>query len=196
VKKPYDTLVLNKHWAAVHIIGYRRCISLIYQGHARPLDDDFIPYTYEDWVKFSTLPKVLDGDYATINTVSMKIAVPDIIVLNDYAKLNAKDVKYSRENLFHRDKFICQYCGKMFKRDELTVDHIIPKSLGGNNDWCNVVASCRPCNSKKADRTIKQAGMKLLKYPTEPKWFSPIHKVSASPNIRTNWKKFLKIGGV
>jgi len=170
-------------------------MSLIYQGHARALDADFILYDFDAWVEFSRLPKVLDDGYDFINTVNHKIAIPDIITLTKYDRLPQRDIKFSRENIFARDDHICQYCGKKFKRESLTIDHVIPKCRGGTNHWNNTVASCKKCNNLKGDRTPEQVGLKLLRKPTEPKWFNTLHKIVSVQGVRPSWKKFLSSVG-
>jgi len=130
-----------------------------------------------------------------VNTVKHKIAVPDIIVLNKYDRLPNREIKYTRQSIFERDRFICQYCGKKFKRNELEVEHVIPRAQGGKSIWSNVVAACNSCNSKKRDRTPEEAGMKLLKKPHEPKWYGPFEKLKNKPHIRPSWKVFMeKVG--
>ena len=196
MNKLYDTLVLNKVYIPIHVIGYKRCMSLIYQDNAKSLDKNFMPYAFKDWVEYSSYPEVLDDGYAMINTVKHKIAIPDIIVLTAYDRLPRREIKYSRENVFHRDGYVCQYCGEKFKRDDLTIDHVIPKSHGGSNLWNNLVCCCDPCNGKKADRTPGQASMRLIREPVEPRWISPLHKVAHGPNMRPGWEKFLGSVGI
>ena len=193
MKTKYDTLVLNRLWAPIHIIDWKKTVNLMYQEIAQGLDNDFLVYhSFNDWLEHSKKPEVLDGDYMFVNSPNIKICVPDIVVLRQYDKFNVRDIKYSRENVFARDKFICQYCGHQFKRDDLTIDHVIPKSLGGTNKWTNVVACCKPCNHKKADQLLAKAGMKLLHKPTEPKWKTPLGKAVDSVGCRHAWKKFMK----
>ena len=143
-------------------------MSLLYTDKARSLDQDFIVYDWKNWLDFTNLQ--INGEYNMVRTSTYKVAVPDILVLTGYHKIPQRDIKYSRENVYHRDGYVCQYCGKRFKRDELTLDHVIPRSLGGRGTWDNVVAACSPCNAKKADRTPEQAGMYLIHPPTEPRW--------------------------
>jgi len=188
----YDTLILNKHWAPIHIVDWKRTVNLMYQGIGQALDNDFMAYTFESWLEYSKQPRVLDDGYMFVNSPNLKVAIPDIIVLKEYGNFNVREVKFSRENTFHRDKFRCMYCGDQFRRDDLTIDHIIPKSRGGTNSWKNVVACCKPCNHKKADRTPKEAGIKLLSPPTEPQWHTPLNKAAGRPDIRPAWKNFLK----
>jgi len=188
MKKLHDTLVLNKAWIPVHIISWRKGMSLIYQNNAHALDRDFIAYDFQNWLEFSTKNA---HDYAKVHTVSMAIAVPEIIVLTKYDKLPTRDVKYSRENVYHRDHNKCMYCGVQFTIKEMTIDHIIPKSHGGRTTWDNVVAACKPCNNKKADRTPIQAGMKLIKQPKKPNWINPITSVRSKAHICVSWQKFM-----
>ena len=189
--KYYDTLVLNKFWAPVNIINYKKCMGLIYQDAAMSLDTDFVTYNFESWLEFSMLPKVLDDGYCFVNTVKLKVAIPDIIVLKKYDRLPYRDVKFSRQSIFQRDNFICQYCNKQFKKSELEVEHVIPKCQGGKSLWNNVVSSCGVCNDKKGGRTPEQADMKLIHPPKEPSWVSPYQHLKSKPDIRPAWKKYL-----
>jgi len=191
----YDTLVLNKYWTAIQICSWKRAFSLLYQESAKAVDAEYIQYDFANWVEFSNLPTTLDDSFEFVNTVKYKIAVPDLIVLTKYDRLPKKDVKFSRENVFHRDKFTCQYCGQHFKHNILTIDHIIPKSRGGTNKWDNVVTCCYSCNERKADKSLRQSGMRLLKVPTEPKWYGLIGKTISLGSIRPSWGKFLNTVG-
>lgn len=95
--------------------------------------------------------------------------MPSIIRLKKYTpRHNKKNKVYNRGAIFKRDKNTCQYCGKKFQTSELTIDHVMPKSMGGKTSWENCVACCNDCNSKKANRTPKMAQMKLLYKPFKP----------------------------
>jgi 5-methylcytosine-specific restriction endonuclease McrA len=97
----------------------------------------------------------------------------------------------SRKNIILRDENICQYCGGDFHTDDLTMDHVVPKSQGGEKSWENIVASCKPCNQKKGNRTPEQAGMKLLK---EPKPLTgPGMLKRRSDSLHEDWKNYLDI---
>jgi len=194
MKTRYDTLILNRLYIPNHIVSWQRAVSLLYQGAARSLDMDLIPYDWDSWIEYSRLPGFDDTYYNYVNSTSLKVAVPDILVLSTYDRLPIRDVKATRENIFARDHNKCAYCGQQFKRVELTIDHIIPKSHGGNNSWKNCISSCKSCNHKKSDKTPEQAGMPLKFKPTEPKWCDALHKVIKNQNIRPNWMKFL--GGI
>ena len=188
MKKLNDVLVLNRNWVALHIINWRKAISLIYQDAAHALDKDYISYTYNDWQSFSTANA---EDYAKISTVSYSVAIPEIVVLTKYDRLPTRDVKFSRENILHRDKYKCQYCGGEFTVKELTVDHINPRCLGGKNTWENLVACCKDCNTKKADKSLAQVGMRLIKKPIKPNWLNPITNARVKAHICKSWSKFL-----
>jgi len=191
MKRSYDTLVLNKLYIPIHIVSWKRSVSLLYQEIARSLDQDLIPYSYEDWVVYSNLPGFDETYYKFVQSSSVRLAIPDILVLRDYKLIPKRDIKFTRENVFHRDNQKCAYCGRKFKMSDLTIDHIVPKSKGGNNSWKNTISSCKSCNNKKADRTPKEAGMRLLFQPTEPRWVDSFSKITKNPNIRPTWLKFL-----
>lgn len=184
--KKHDVLVLNKSFIPIHIISWQKCMSLLIQESARALDRDFVTYDLPDWFAFSSTNK----SYPAVQTIKHRILVPEVIVLKTYNHLPQRDVKYSRQTLFQRDKFKCAYCGYKFDKNSLTVDHILPRSKGGHSNWSNTVSCCKPCNFKKADRTPEQANMKLLVKPKKPVWFSPLSDVKANHPCKS-WLKFM-----
>lgn len=188
MKKFNDTLVLNRSWIPVHIIGWQKAMSHLVQENAHALDRDFVRYTFPDWLEFS---RINANDYNKIHTVTLTIAIPEIIVLDKYNHLPDRDIKFSRENIIARDKNRCQYCGEIFPTKELQIEHIVPRSKGGKKTWNNLVASCHKCNSFKANRTPEEAGMKLIRKPVKPSWINPISHVKGRANICVSWKKWL-----
>lgn len=181
-----DVLVLNKSFLPIHIIEWDRCMSLIIQESARPLDRDFVAYDFLDWLTFSEIT----DDYPVVGTVRYKIAVPEIIVLKTYNNLPIRDVKYSRQTLFQRDKFTCGYCNTLFDRRSLTVDHIVPRSQGGHSNWLNTVTCCKPCNYKKSNRTPEQAKMRLYAKIKKPMWISPLTGLKNTHPCKS-WHRFM-----
>jgi len=185
MKRKPDVLVLNRNHQAVQICEWQKAMSLICQDAARSLDRDGIIYTFEDWMVFSDMTE----EYPTVNTVSHRIAVPEIIVLQKYDRLPVRDVKYSRQTLFHRDRHTCAYCGQVFRREDLTVDHIKPRAQGGTTTWLNTITACKPCNGLKANRTPEEASMHLRFKPKKPVWLSPLMHVKADHPCQT-WLRY------
>ena len=186
--KKNDILVLNRVWVPLHIIEWKKAMSLIYTENARPLSKDFISYTYSDWLDFSIRNA---EEYNKISTSNYKIAIPEIIVLTNYDNIPKREIKYSRQTVFERDRFICQYCGIEFPIKELTIDHVVPRSKGGKSTWDNSVSCCKKCNHDKSDRTLAQAGMKLIHKPIHPSWVSPMTKLSAKVHTCKSWNHFM-----
>lgn len=139
-----EVLLLNHDFTPLNVCSLKRALGLLFVGKA-----DVIHY---------------DGSY--IRTPNGKIEVPSVIRLKYYVRRPVPELKLTRKNIFARDDYTCQYCGQ--KGGELTVDHVIPKKMGGRTDWDNLVCCCKKCNSKKRDKTPHQAGMKLLRPPRRP----------------------------
>lgn len=113
--------------------------------------------------------EVLESYEETVSSPSVTFNIPCVARLKAAVPSSKKGVKFSRINVLTRDGFQCQYCGKRFPRRQLNYDHVTPRNQGGRTVWDNIVTSCYPCNSRKAGRTPKQAGMRLLKSPHRPK---------------------------
>lgn len=103
----------------------------------------------------------------TIKIKNKTIHLPKIVVLRKYIKMNHKP-RFSRKNVYLRDNYTCQYCGKKFDYDDLTFDHVIPRKNGGKTEWNNIVTACKDCNGKKGGKTLEESNMKLLSYPSLP----------------------------
>lgn len=194
-----NTLVLNRGWSAVQICSVRRAISLIYQGHAQVVDEDLQTYNFNDWSEVSQqMVEVDPGEF--VCSPSLKIKVPRVIVLMFYDKLPRREVRFSRKNIFERDNYTCQYCGikpptktqalKWMEKNQLNLDHIVPRSRGGKTLWSNIVTACYKCNSKKGNSTLEELGWKLRKAPTQPKWH-PTLNISLRFIPHKEWVNFL-----
>ena len=127
-----------------------------------------------------------EGD-ESIQCVGRRIKLPEIITLCNYSNVPTRAISFSRRNLFNRDKHICQYCGRQPGSDSLTVDHVMPRSRGGDTTWENCVLACVECNFRKADRTPEEAGMRLRKQPVKPKWNPGFSNRTRIPS----WDKFV-----
>ena len=104
-----------------------------------------------------------------ISSPSVTFKLPSVIVLKTVVKFISRNMKTSRKNILWRDNGQCQYCGIIEAPKDMTIDHVTPRSRGGENTWTNLVTCCKKCNQKKRDRTPKEAGMKLRKKPIKPK---------------------------
>lgn len=162
----HPTLVLNRNWQPVNITSVARSISMVYGDNARFVE----PSTYRlfDWQDWSEIP-VCDGE-PYVQAVSQRFRVPEIISLKHFDKLPNSLVTFNRRNIFKRDRFTCQFCGKQPDRQELTIDHVLPRSRGGTSTWTNCVLACLNCNRRKADRLPQEAGMRLRTKPVRPRW--------------------------
>jgi 5-methylcytosine-specific restriction endonuclease McrA len=187
-------LVLNRLWQAVNIIGARRAFGLLVRGHAQVVHhaaDDFKVFSMMDWIDFSRHNPPLSA-VETVHTVRHTIRLPRVILLTFFDKLPCKELKLTRNNVFERDKNQCQYCGRHFTREELNLDHVIPRHYGGRTTWENIVCSCVKCNTRKANRLPHEAGVRLIRKPVRPKW-RPVISLVLGTRHRELWKDFLDL---
>ena len=171
-------LVLNRVYQPVHITSVRRAFALLYQGAARAIDEEFRLFDFDSWSALAA------ASHDSVGTIGRRIRVPRVIVLLAYEHLPKARVRFSRFNIYARDESTCQYCGRKYRRSELNLDHVVPRSRGGSTTWENVVCSCIACNLRKGGRTPEQAGMKLRKKPVRPRWtpfFASSHRLTAPP---------------
>ncbi len=164
-------LVLNKHYKPIAVASVQRAFGLLVTGAAVALDKEYRTFDYESWAELAA-----DNGDDIIHTVKRALKVPRVLVLQAFDRLPRTQVRFSRNNVYLRDQFTCQYCGEVFARSKLNLDHVMPKSQGGRTSWTNVVASCVSCNTFKSNRTPEQAGLKLLKQPKRPDWASLVSR--------------------
>ena len=126
-------------------------------------------WSWQDSIKAVFLNRVnIIAEYESeVRSSSFSMKIPSVIALKKYIPISKKP-PFTRFNLFLRDNFSCQYCGDIFTSNDLTFDHVIPKSKGGETQWENVVAACAKCNLKKSDLQLSEANMKLIKKPFTP----------------------------
>jgi 5-methylcytosine-specific restriction endonuclease McrA len=188
-------LVLNRYWQPVNTCTARRAVTLLFLDHAqvvhRDVEDNYHTFDAEQWMKESTRSGIQDS--RRMRTVSSAFVVPEIIVLSHYDRLPRKAVKFTRHNVFLRDRYVCQYCGKHFEAKDLNLDHVIPRDKGGKTSWENVVTSCIRCNTKKANKYPHEARMIPLVVPRAPRW-RPFHAALQMQDMRPSWREFLASG--
>jgi 5-methylcytosine-specific restriction endonuclease McrA len=167
-------LVLNRGWTPIAVVSMERAFRLITgsvkgssEPKARIIDpaNDFRTFTWEDW---SLLQPSHDGE--RIRGAKRDYRIPEVILLSRYNKLPQQRVHFSRRTIYRRDGNQCQYCGKKPGTECLNIDHVTPRSQGGQTTWENCVLACIECNTRKADRTPEQARMVLLRKPVKPKF--------------------------
>lgn len=178
------TLVLNRNWQPINVATVARSLIMLWNESARIVDP--IDYQLYDWTDWTTL--VPDQDEPFIQAVSRRIRVPEVIALTQFDRMPTQKVTFSRRNVFKRDKYTCQYCGKQPGTHELTIDHVVPRAQGGQSTWENCVLACIDCNSVKADRTPAQARMRLLNTPVRPAW-KPVY--ADRIDRADSWSKFI-----
>ena len=158
------TLVLDSSFRPLAIIGWRRALELSFSDNIQVLDF------------------YLDGK---VHTITKAYPIPAVI-RTKYAGRHKQSFIPTRSNIFLRDCYQCQYCGIYGSRHTLTLDHLIPKVLGGKNTWENLVTACIPCNQMKGGRLLHETHMKLLRNPFKPKSF--FFSVNDPPE---EWKPYL-----
>lgn len=137
-------LVLNANYEPINVCNTRRALGLILAGKA----------------------DMIANGRGYIRTVSMVLPRPSVIRLEYMIHRPRLRVKLTRREVFRRDNYTCQYCGR--RTDDLTVDHVLPRHLGGQHTWTNVVTACQACNHRKGGRRLSEAHMTLLRPPREP----------------------------
>lgn len=158
------------------------------------LDSSFYPIQMIDWKKALTLffterAEIVEHHLdVEIRSTHESFKLPKVMRL--FTKVgNVNIVKFNRLNVFYRDNFQCQYCGGKFARKDLTLDHVIPRSKDGKSEWTNIVSSCAPCNTRKADKLLKDLSFDLIKRPIEPKWMS-LFLIKLGHKERRIWKEW------
>jgi 5-methylcytosine-specific restriction endonuclease McrA len=163
-------LVLNGSFEPLHFTNARRAITLVLSGKAESVEPS---------------PRV-------IRSPSQSFPLPSVIRLAIYIrKPFVERVAFNKKNILRRDHFACQYCGR--RGDRLTVDHVVPRSLGGQTIWTNVVAACLRCNLRKGNRSPEEAGMALRRTPAHPEFLFSLHflRHPHGPSFLDAWRKYL-----
>lgn len=148
-------LLLNADWSPLKFITDIRALNLLLKGRA-------------EIIHLNEMPSVWDEYF---NTPTTSYQVPATIRLVDRVNVSYTAPRFRKWVLYNRDGWLCQYCKKSLNWGSVTIDHVVPKSRGGKTTWKNCVVSCKGCNRKKGPLTPHEAGMNLIKQPSEPKLF-------------------------
>ena len=186
-------LVLNRFWQPVHTCSARRAVHLLCLGHAQVVqvegEEKFSTHDLGSWITYS---KGIVSE-EMIHSVRLALRVPKIIVLGIYERLPRLEVKFTRRNVFMRDKFTCQYCAKVLPDTKLNLDHVIPRDKGGKTTWENIVTSCVKCNTRKSNKLPRDADMYPLNPPFAPRW-RPLYGLQENGLADESWDHFLHMG--
>jgi 5-methylcytosine-specific restriction endonuclease McrA len=164
-----DVLVLNQNFVPLNVCRVRRATLLLLRGKAEMVEQE-------------------DGH---IRAAEMMFPMPSVIRLSTMVRRPVVQRRLTRREVFARDGYACQYCGKASR--SLTLDHIMPRSRGGQNTWLNVISACVTCNHRKAGRTPEEAGMRLLRDPGPPP-HNPYYPFYRYLSRRPTWRVFFPAG--
>lgn len=156
-------LWLNKSWLAHDTKTVEESFSTVCSERGLFLDTDYTPHDVGSWIN---LP--VEDDAKFIQLTQKRIRVPEIMLLAEYNRIPARKVVFCRRNVWRRDSGRCQFCGKLPDSDDVTMDHIHPKSKGGLSTFENCVLCCTTCNLKKGNRPLAHTGMRLQKMKRNP----------------------------
>ncbi len=189
-----NVLVLNKHYAALRVISARRAFCMLFKSIAEIVsleDSQYMSYDFESWREVSQFRAKYEREHHDwVRCVRFELAVPRIVRLLLYDRLPWTAVNLTRRNIYARDRNLCQYCGQKFPTSELSLDHVVPRSRGGRMTWNNMVCCCVACNTRKGGRRPREAGMKLIAEPVQPRR-SPVITLRLNSEKYASWKQFL-----
>lgn len=190
--KKETVLILNRNWQAIHVKSPLEAMTMMYSDSATALDirgeDHMIPLKWKDWVQ---LPIENETD-DFIQTIRGNIKIPKVLVLCNYDKVPRKRPKFCPKAVWDRDEGTCQYTGQKLTLHNANIDHVIPRSRGGKTDWHNCVLTHKDVNSKKANKTPEEAGLKLIRKPQDPKELPSTFYIRNKHNVR-EWDLFLNL---
>ena len=166
-----NVLVLNATYEPLNVVSVRRAIVLLLKEKA----------------------ELVEAAEAQLRAERVQFPVPLVIRLVTYIKVPRRfDLPVSRRTVLSRDNYTCQYCGAQPGKEELTIDHVLPRSRGGTHTWDNVVTACGPCNRRKGNRTPEEAGMPLSRPPYRPRYVAVA--LLGRGDVREVWDKYLMFG--
>lgn len=167
--------------------------------HTLVLAATYEPLKVVSWKKALTLlfldkVDVVEAYDRMVHSPSVALPLPAVVKLRRTVPRRPQRVKFSRQNLFFRDNYTCQYCQEQKPSQQLTYDHVVPRSKGGKTTWTNIVTSCVPCNLKKGNRLPHHASVRLLKPPEEPRWLPSLSLPVRPESAPSVWQSYLEWG--
>ena len=162
-----SVLVLNQNYEPLNVCNARRAFVLVDRGKA----------------------EVLEHGSGFLHSSNHAFVLPSVIRLIYLIKRPRPQMRLSRREIFNRDRYTCQYCGRRGQRD-LTLDHVMPRHRGGRHTWENLVTACKTCNHRKAGRTPQEAKMLLANQPLQPR-VNNYYVVYPYLNSEEGWRKFI-----
>jgi 5-methylcytosine-specific restriction endonuclease McrA len=167
-------LILNSSYQPVKCVSWQKALCLWFQGKV----------------------EILEYHSTHARTASSSFQLPSVLRLKRYVTpRRSTRLKFSRENIYLRDNYTCQYCARPYAPKELTLDHVVPASKFGRKDWTNVVTACRPCNHRKGNRTPLGANMPLLNEPRIPSWLPVVQQDFQIQDMPEEWRPYLGAAG-
>ena len=162
-----SVLVLNQNYEPLNVCRARRAVVMLWGGKA----------------------EVLENNSDTMHSPSVSIRIPSVIRLVYMIKRPRMQRRLSRREVFARDGHACQYCGQDTR--DLTIDHVVPRFMGGEHTWENLVSACKSCNQRKAGRPPEVAGMHLSRRPFAPPP-GPHYLMHQTPSNHPEWQKYIE----
>lgn len=159
-------LILNVNFEPLHVCNTKRALALVFNGKA----------------------EIILNGRGTIRSATSEFDIPSVIKLGYLVRRPRLQVSLTKREILRRDDYTCQYCGK--RSHALTVDHVIPRRLGGQHIWNNVVAACPPCNRRKGGKTPERANMRLRRKPAQPSP-SAYYRFGRHLNTHQEWEQFI-----
>jgi 5-methylcytosine-specific restriction endonuclease McrA len=162
-------LLLNASFEPLRIINWKRALTLLFSGKVEVVEE----YTRE------------------VHSVNLTLRLPAVVRLLQLMRVKSRGVKFSRQHIYARDAYECQYCGEKFSPSELTYDHVVPRALGGATDWTNIVTCCITCNRRKGGKPLEQSGLRLRRPPKKPAWNPYVSLTITLHNPPESWRNYL-----
>jgi 5-methylcytosine-specific restriction endonuclease McrA len=162
-------LVLNATYEPINVTAARRAVVLVLKGVATTEEEN--------------------GSF--VHSARMAIRIPSVIRLTHFRRIPYQTRALSRKNILLRDRYTCQFCGRVLPASELTLDHVVPRSRGGHTDWDNLVACCHSCNNLKGDRLPEEASLKLLRPPRPFTLHTSRQLMRMMGKSDERWRKYL-----